>query len=298
MPTDKITAAVAGTWTLGDRTVRRLGFGSMRLTANPDRDVAIRVLRRAVELGVNHIDTAAYYYSPLHVSEQEPGPLRYATELIREALTPYPDDLVITTKVGFYGDPATGWHEATSPDALRSQVEDNLRRLGRDHLDVVNLRIIRRPGRDSIAESFGALAQMREEGLIRHLGISNVRVDHLDEAQAIAPVVCVQNGYSLDTHRTDDDFVRICGERGVAFVPFFAIAGSGREEAATSAHSEALLAVAAAHNATPHQVRLAWTLHQGEHVLAIPGTGNPHHVEDNIAAGALRLSDEELASLK
>jgi aryl-alcohol dehydrogenase-like predicted oxidoreductase len=297
MPTDKITAAAAGTWTLGDLTVHRMGLGSMRLTANPDREVAISVLRRAVELGVNHIDTAAYYYSPLRVTAEEPGPVRYATELIREALWPYPDDLVITTKVGFYGDPETGWHEATSADALRSQVEDNLRRLGRDHLDVVNLRIIKRPGRDSIAEPFGALAQMRDEGLIRHLGISNVRRDHLDEAQAIAPVVCVQNGYSIDTHRTDDDFVRICGERGVAFVPFFAIAGAARESGATSAHSEALQAVAAAHDMSPHQVRLAWTLHQGSHVLAIPGTGNPHHLEDNIAVGALRLSAAELASL-
>jgi aryl-alcohol dehydrogenase-like predicted oxidoreductase len=298
MPTDEITAAAAGTWTLGDRTVNRMGFGSMRITANPDRELAIRVLRRAVELGVNHIDTAAFYFSPGGTLQVGTGPVRYAAELIREALAPYPDDLVIATKVGPGADPSTGFYEVTSPAHLRSQVEENLRRLGRDYLDVVNLRIVKRPGRDSIAERFGALAQLRDAGLIRHLGLSNVRPDHLDEAQAIAPVVCVQNSYALDRHRIDDEFLSICGERGVAFVPFFAIAGARREAGAITDHSEAVRAVALAHEATPHQIRLAWTLHQGPHVLAIPGTGDPDHLVQNIAAGALRFSADELASLE
>ena len=298
MPTDEITAAAAGTWTLGDRAVNRMGFGSMRITANPDRELAVRVLRRAVELGVNHIDTAAFYRSPGGTLDVGTGPVRYAAELIREALAPYPDDLVIATKVGPGDDPSTGFYEATTPPQLRSQVEENLRRLGRDHLDLVNLRIVKRPGRDSIAERFGALAEMQDAGLIRHLGLSNVRVDHLDEAQAIAPVVCVQNGYAIDMRRPDDDLITICGERGVAFVPFFAIAGAQREAGAAADHSEGVRAVALAHGATPQQVRLAWTLHQGSHVLAIPGTGDLDHLVENIAAGALRLSAEELADLE
>jgi aryl-alcohol dehydrogenase-like predicted oxidoreductase len=297
MPTNETTAAAAGTWTLGDLTVNRMGFGSMRITANPDRDIAIRVLRQAVELGVNHIDTAAFYYSPGGILDVGTGPARYATELIREALAPYPEDLVITTKVGPGVDPEAGFYQATTAAQLRTQVEENLRRLGRDYLDVVNLRIIKKPGEDSIADRFGALAELRDEGLIRHLGISNVRADHLDEAQAIAPVVCVQNSYSIDTRRTDDEFVKVCGERSVAFVPFFAIAGAERESGATSEHTESVRKVALAHGATPQQVRLAWTLHQGQHVLAIPGTGNSEHLVENIAAGALKLSADELASL-
>ncbi|NUO60094.1 MAG: oxidoreductase [Hamadaea sp.] len=280
-----MNAADAGTWTLGDRVVNRLGFGSMRLTGNPDPQVPIGVLRRATELGVNHIDTATYYFDA-----------HYATELIRAALSPYPDNLVITTKVGFFRDDAGDWHEDRSVQGLREQVEDNLRRLGRDHLDVVNLRIIKRPGRDSIAESFGALADLRAEGLIRHLGISNVRVDHLDEAQAIAPVVCVQNNYAID-NRADDELLRVCGSRGVAYVPFFAIAGSAREGGATTDHSEAVAAVAAERHLSPHQVRLAWTLHQGDHVLAIPGTSDPAHLEQNVAVAGIRFTDAELARL-
>ncbi len=296
MPTHEITAAAAGNWTLGERTVHRMGFGSMRLTADADRRRAIRVLRRAVELGVNHIDTAAFYFSPGGILDVGTGPVRYATELIREAFAPYPEGLVIATKVGFAVDPSAGLGEATGPAQLRSQVEENLRRLGRDHLDVVNLRIIRRPGRDSVAESFGALAKMRDAGLIRHLGLSNVRVDHLDEAQAIAPVVCVQNSYAID-NRASEELLQVCGQRGVAFVPFFALAGAQREAGAVSEHSEAVRTVAATHGCTPQQVRLAWTLHQGRHVLAIPGTGSVEHLEDNVAAGALRLSADELAAL-
>ncbi|HEY3506454.1 MAG TPA: aldo/keto reductase [Actinocatenispora sp.] len=275
-----------------------MGFGSMRLTADPDPAAAVRVLRRAVELGVNHIDTAAFYVSPGGTLGVGTGPARYATDLIRTALSPYPEDLLIATKVGFAAGADGAVAEANSPAQLRHQIEENLRRLGRDHLDLVNLRIVRRPGRDSVAEAFGALAQMRDAGLVRHLGLSNVRADHLDEAQAIAPVVCVQNSYALDAHRSDDELVRICGQRGVAFVPFFALAGTRREAGAAVDHADAVHAVARAHDATPHQVRLAWTLHQGPHVLAIPGTGNPDHLAANIAAGGLRLTAEQLASLR
>lgn len=292
-----ISAAAAGTWTLGDRTVNRMGFGSMRLTADPDRDRAIRVLRRAVELGVNHLDTAAFYVSPGGTLGVGTGPARYATDLIREALAPYPDDLVVTTKVGFATGQNGGVTEAGTREQLRDQVEENLRRLGRDHLDVVNLRIVKKPGRDSVAERFGVLAEMRDAGLIRHLGLSNVRLDHLDEATAVAPVVCVQNSYALDNNRGDDGLLRACGERGIAFVPFFALAGSNREKGAATDHTEAVRAVARAHGATEHQMRLAWTLHQGLHVLAIPGTGDPDHLVQNIAAGALRLTEEDLAAL-
>jgi len=297
MPIEQITAAAAGVWTLGDRTVRRMGFGSMRLTANPDRDLAVSVLHRARELGVNHIDTAAFYVSPGGTLGVGSGPKRYATELIREALTPYPDDLVITTKVGPAVDPGSGWYQAKTASQLRRQVEENLHRLGRDQLDVVNLRIFKKPGHDSIAERFRALAELREAGLIRHLGLSNVRVDHLDEAEAIAPVVCVQNSYSFDHNRHDDEVLRACRERGIAFVPFFALAGTRREAGGLTDHSAAVRDIARAHEVTPHQVRLAWTLHQGLHVLAIPGTGDPAHLEANVAAGGLRLSDDELARL-
>jgi len=298
MPSQPVTAAAAGSWTLADRTVHRMGFGSMRVTANPDRDLAITVLRRAVELGVDHIDTAAFYFSPGGTLRVGSGPTRYATELIREALSPYPEELLIATKVGPGYDPETGeFVQATSPAALRAQVEENLRRLGRDHLDLVNLRILKRPGHDSVAEKFGALVELRDAGLIRHLGLSNVRLDHVDEAAAIAPVACVQNMYALDANRTEDALLRTCGERGIAYVPFFAIAGARREEGAGADHEAAVRAVARTHGVTPHQVRLAWTLHQGPHVLAIPGTGDPAHLEENIAAGALRLSADELAAL-
>lgn len=223
MDSESITAAVAGTWELGDLTVNRIGFGAMRLTANADgtpsdRDRAIAVLRRAVELGVNHIDTAAFYFSPL----------RSANELINRALAPYPDDLVITTKVGPGKDPSGAWLPPAGPGQLRGQVEENLRQLGRDHLDVVNLRV---HGPDSIAERFGALAELRDAGLIRHLGISNVRPKHLAEALAIAPVVCVQNRYGLGASPERRGFLRVCGEQGIAFVPFFAIAGEGARRA-------------------------------------------------------------------
>jgi aryl-alcohol dehydrogenase-like predicted oxidoreductase len=285
-------ASAAGTWRLGDRTVRRLGFGTMRLTGSEpfdqgvprDREASIRVLRRAVELGVNHVDTAAFYFSRL----------RSTNELINTALAPYGEDLVIVTKVGPGRDPSGEWYTAT-PEQLRGQVEENLRQLGRDHLDVVNFR--RMPSITSIAEHFGALAELRQAGLIRQLGVSNVTVEHMAEAQAIAPVVCVQNRFSLDV-RGHAEVLERCGEQGIAFVPFFAIAGAGHEggPAAESAEKE-VAAIAEAHGVSPAQVRLAWTLHQGPHVLAIPGTGDLAHLEQNVAAAALRLTGEEVARL-
>ncbi|MFC5170119.1 aldo/keto reductase [Streptomyces mutomycini] len=292
---ETITAAASGTWKLGDLTVNRLGFGSMRLAqdgtafadgTSSDRNRALRVLRRAVELGVNHIDTAAFYFSPL----------RSANELINSALAPYADDLVITTKVGPGRDPSGAWVWAT-PEQLRGQVEENLRQLGRDHLDVVNLRLAVSQASAPVAELFGALAELREAGLVRHLGISNTTPEQLTEARGIAPVVCVQNAYGLDSPADHHAFLRACGEQGIAFVPFFAIAGTGRERGAGTEQDDATLTVARNHGATPAQVRLAWTLHQGPHVLAIPGTGNPDHLVENVAAGALRLTAEDLALL-
>jgi pyridoxine 4-dehydrogenase len=299
--TQTITAAAAGTWLLGDLAVNRMGFGTMRLTARPDgtpsdRERAIGVLRRAVELGVNHIDTAAFYFSPL----------RSANELINRALAPYPDDLVITSKVWPGRDPSGEWVWA-APSQLRGQVEENLRQLGRDHLDVVNLRLPPSQATASIAEHFGVLAGLRDAGLIRHLGISNARPGHLAEAQAIAPVVCVQNSYGIGASADERDFLRSCGEQGVAFVPFFAIAGAAGARGASAAAGASgpsasgengeILAVARAHGATAAQVRLAWTLQQGAHVLAIPGTGDPDHLAANVAAGALRLTADEMGSL-
>ncbi|MFF3768663.1 aldo/keto reductase [Streptomyces sp. NPDC002232] len=294
MTPQTITAAASGTWKLGDLTVRRVGLGAMRLPQHGeafaadavprDRGRAIGVLRRAVELGVNHIDTAAFYFSPL----------RSANELINQALAPYPDDLVIVTKVGPGRDPAGQWLPHAGPGQLRGQVEENLRQLGRDHLDVVNLRIV---GTDSIAERFGALADLREAGLIRHLGLSNVHPHHLDEAQAIAPVVCVQNMYGVGASPEQRAFLDVCGAQGIAFVPFYSIAGTGRTAGATTDHSPEVRALARAHGVSTAQIRLAWTLHQGPHVLAIPGTGDLDHLTQNVATGSLRLAEDELAAL-
>ncbi|MDN0199059.1 oxidoreductase [Streptomyces sp. S.PNR 29] len=293
MSSETITADSAGTWKLGDLPVSRIGLGAMRLTGSAafhlgtpsDRDRSIAVLRKATDLGVNHIDTAAFYFSSL----------RSANELINSALAPYPDDLVIVTKVGPYRTWSGEWGTSARPEDLRGHVEENLRQLGRDHLDVVNLRRMRQ---DSIAEHFGALAELRQAGLIRHLGISNVEPRHLAEAQAIAPVVCVQNQYGIGFRDpATDELLRICGEQGIAFVPFFAIAGERGPQGAPTAHGEEVLAVARAHGASPAQVRIAWTLRQGAHVLAIPGTGNPDHLAENVAAGALHLTDEEVARL-
>ena len=273
--------------------VNRLGLGAMRLTGSAafglgspsDRDQSIRVLRRAVELGVNHVDTAAFYFSPL----------RSANELINTALAPYPEDLVIAAKVGPGRDPSGEWLPWARPDQLRGQVEENLRQLGRDHLDLVYLRAYPVA---SIAEHVEVLAGLRDAGLIRHLGVSSVTPAHLAQAQAIAPVVCVQNRFGIGAPAEARQFLRACGEQGIAFVPYFAIAGDAREGRPDGTEHDPVLAVAAAHGATPAQVRLAWTLQLGPHVLAIPGTGDPGHLEANVAAAALRLSPGEMATLE
>jgi len=292
-------AAAAGTWRLGDLTVNRLGFGAMRTTGTGgmdrgrprDRDSSIAVIRRAVELGVDHLDTAAFYFSSL----------RSANELINAALAAYPraerDDIVVATKVGPHRDPSGHWWTAR-PDQLRGLVEENLRQLGRDHLDVVNLRVM--PAMTSLADHLGALVECRQAGLVRHLGLSNVSPEQLEEAVALTEIVCVQNRHSLGYVRPDGEAIlRRCAELGIAFVPFFAIAGESREGTAVDRADEPvqLRRVATAHAATPAQVRLAWSLHQGSHVLAIPGTGDLGHLEENVAAAAIRLTDDELAAL-
>ncbi|MGW4484038.1 aldo/keto reductase [Amycolatopsis sp. NPDC004368] len=289
-----LPAAAAGTWQLGSLTVNRLGFGAMRLVPHTggtgaDRERAITVLRRALELGVNHIDTAAFYFTSRFSSN----------EIINAALAPYADDLVLTTKVGPGRDPSGQFLPFVRPDQLRGQVEENLRQLARDHIDVVNLRIgegLDR-GTGSIAEHFGALAELREAGLVRELGISNVGPEHLTEALAIAPVVCVQNQYGLTAVREDDELLRLCGEHGVAFVPWFAVASGQADQSGRPGAEERVAIVAERHDATPAQIRLAWTLAQGDHVLAIPGTGNPDHLAQNVAAAALRLTGDDLAEL-
>jgi aryl-alcohol dehydrogenase-like predicted oxidoreductase len=287
------TAHEAGTWPLGDLLVNRIGFGAMRLTGTgvfdrgvpSDRERSIAALRRAIDLGVNHIDTAAFYFSRL----------RSANELINRALAPYPDDLVITTKVGPGRDPSGEWLPWATPEQLRGQVEENLRMLGLDVLAVVNLRV---PGPVSIAEHFGALEQLRAAGMIRHVGVSGVTLEQLAEARAIAPVVCVQNRFAVDAQLADsDDVLRACGDQSIAFVPFFAVAGAGRHLGSHADDLPEVMAVASAHDVSAAQVRLAWTLRQGSHVLAIPGSSNPEHVTDNVGAGSLRLSDAELAAL-
>ncbi|MCF3964797.1 aldo/keto reductase [Streptomyces fuscigenes] len=288
------SARAAGTWRLGDLTVNRLGFGAMRLTGTEpfgdgvprDRERSIGVLRRAVELGVNHIDTASFYFSAT----------RSANELINRALAPYPEDLVITTKVWPGRDASGDWWWA-SPAQLRGQVEENLRGLGRDHLDVVNLRVPPRLRDGSIAEHVGALAELRDAGLIRHLGVSNVTAAQVAQARAVAPLVCVQNPYGIGAAQESRDLLRLCGELGLAFVPFFAIAGAGREAGPVGGEHPEVSEVAEAHGVSPAQVRLAWTLAQGPHVLAIPGTGDPDHLAQNMAAGALSLTPAELARL-
>ncbi|MFF3883820.1 oxidoreductase [Streptomyces sp. NPDC001914] len=276
----------------GDLGVARIGYGAMKLTGwprgeRPDRDTSLGILRRAVELGVNHIDTS-YYYARDGVS---------ANELIREALHPYPDDLVIVTKVGALvegGDIALPAAEKTglTADNLRRGVEANLRSLGLDRMDVVNLRMgdVGEAGATSLAEPLETLLALRDEGLIRHLGISNVSADQFAEARKIAPIACVQNLYNL-SRRDDDPLVDACAEAGIAYVPFFPVGGF---QPVTAEHLES---VAARHRATTPQVALAWLLARSPGILLIPGTGSLAHLEENIAAGALELSPEDLAEL-
>lgn len=275
-----------GHYRVADLELTRVGYGAMQL-AGPgvfgppkDHDAAIAVLRAAVDLGINHIDTSDYY-----------GP--YVTnELIREALAPYPDGLHIVTKVGARRDEHGGWPPARTPAELREQVHDNLRHLGLDALDVVNLRVggfeEAEPG--SIAEQFEALAELRQQGLIRHLGLSTVSAEQLAEAQSIAPVVCVQNRYNI-ARRGDDDLVDATARQGIAFVPYFPLGGF------SSLQSDALEAVAERLGATPLAVALAWLLHRSPNILLIPGTSSVAHLRENVAAAGLKLPDEAMAEL-
>ncbi|HEX4471203.1 MAG TPA: aldo/keto reductase [Nocardioides sp.] len=282
-------ASAAGTWALGDRTVNRLGFGAMRLTGTggmgqgDDRDPeqSAAVVRRAVELGVNHLDTAGFYFSPTG----------RANEIIRAALAPYPHGLTIATKVGPGRDLTTGaWGDWATPVQLRTHVEHNLETLGLDRLHVVNYRS---NGRDDVPAAVAALTALRDEGLLEHIGLSNVGVDALAASTKVGEISCVQNRHAPGYERADsDDVLAACLERGIAFVPFFTIAGQAREDAARERY-DAVQSVADAHDATPAQVRIAWTLALGPHVLAIPGTGELSHLEQNVAAASLRLTDKE-----
>jgi pyridoxine 4-dehydrogenase len=264
-----------------DLTLNRMGYGAMQL-AGPhvfgppaDRDAAIAVLRAAIELGINHIDTADFY-GP-HVTNQ----------IIKEALHPYPEDLHIVTKVGAVRDADGGWPRARSPRELREQVHDNLRNLGVDVLDVVNMRVggFDSPEPGSVAEPFGALAEMRNEGLIKHLGISTASAEQVAEAQSIAPVVCVQNMYNV-ANRADDGLVDALAKQGIAYVPYFPLGGF------TPIQHGTLDTVAARLGTSPLAVALAWLLHRSPNILLIPGTSSVGHLRANVAAADLTLPDD------
>jgi pyridoxine 4-dehydrogenase len=275
-----------GTYRVADLDFTRVGYGAMQL-AGPgvfgppkDRGEAVAVLRTAVDLGIRHIDTADFY-----------GP--YVTnEIIREALAPYPPDLRIVTKVGARRDERGGWPHARTPAELRAQVHDNLGRLGLDVLDVVNLRVggVEAPEPGSIAEQFEALAELRQQGLIRHLGLSTVTADQLAEAQSIAPVVCVQNLYNV-ARRGDDPLVDLTAAQGIAYVPYFPLGGF------SPLQSDALEGVAARLGATPMAVALAWLLRRSPNILLIPGTASVAHLRENVAAAALELPADAAADL-
>jgi aryl-alcohol dehydrogenase-like predicted oxidoreductase len=279
--------AKAGTFPLGRRSVKRMGYGAMQL-AGPgvfgppkDPDQARAVLREAVASGVDHIDTSDFY-----------GPF-VVNRLIREALHPYPDDLVLVTKVGAVRGPDASWNPAQSPAELVSAVHDNLRNLDVDVLDVVNLRItgaVHGPSEGAIAERFTALAELQRQGLIRHLGLSNVTAAQVEEARSIAPVVCVQNFYNL-VNRGDDDLLNTLDEAGIAYVPFFPLGGF------SPLQSQALSDVAANLGATPMQVALAWLLQRAPNILLIPGTSSLDHLRENLAAAELVLPEDAVAQL-
>ncbi|MGW8877326.1 aldo/keto reductase family oxidoreductase [Streptomyces mirabilis] len=276
-----------GTFTMAkDLTVTRMGYGAMQL-AGPhvfgppaDRDAAVAVLREAVERGITHIDTSDFY-----------GP--YVTnQIIKEALHPYPAGLHLVTKVGALRDAEGGWPKALSRDELRQAVHSNLKNLGLDALDVVNLRVggLDAPEPGSLAEPFTVLAELQQEGLIRHLGVSTVSAEQIKEAQSIAPVVCVQNFYNL-ANRADDALIDSLAEQGIAYVPYFPIGGFSPLQLDT------LHAVAGRLETTPVAVALAWLLQRSPNILLIPGTSSVAHLRDNIAAAALVLPEKELAEL-
>jgi len=285
----KPPAAQAGSYRVGDLDLNRIGYGAMQL-AGPgvfgpprDRAAAIDVLRSAVELGVNHIDTADAY-----------GP--YITnEIIRDALFPYDGDVHIVTKVGVVRDERGGWLPASSPQSLREQVHDNLRRLGLDVLDVVNLRTLagiadRAAVPDTLTPQFEALAELQQQGLIRHLGLSTVRLDQLAEAQQIAPVVCVQNFYNI-ANRADDGVLAATAEQRIAFVPYFPLGGF------SPLQSDVLDSIAKRLGATPTAVALAWLLQHSPNIMLIPGTSSVDHLRQNIAGAALALPPDAVAEL-
>ncbi|MFJ3823621.1 aldo/keto reductase family oxidoreductase [Streptomyces nodosus] len=275
-----------GTWALGELTVTRFGYGAMQL-AGPwvmgppaDHGGALAVLRQAVDLGITHIDTSDAY-----------GP-RVTNELIREALHPYPESLHIVTKVGANRDEQGGWPTARQPEDLRRQVHDNLRSLRLDVLDLVNLRLGNAEGLQpgSLAEAFETLVELQQQGLIRHLGVSNATEEQVTEAQSIAPIVCVQNMYNL-AHRHDDKLIDRLATDGVAYVPFFPLGGF------TPLQSSALSAVAARLEATQMSVALAWLLQRSPNILLIPGTSSTAHLRENIAGAGLPLPHQDLAEL-
>ncbi|MRW87975.1 oxidoreductase [Pseudoduganella sp. FT26W] len=269
-----------------DLHLNRIGYGAMQL-AGPhvwgppkDRAAAVAVLRAAMELGVNHIDTSDFY-GP-HVTNQ----------IIREALHPYRDDLTIVTKIGFRRGDDQSWLPAASAEELRSAVHDNLRNLGLDVLDVVNYRAPGLEGADgsSIAEPLSAMLRLKEEGLIRHIGLSNVNAEQVAEAQRITDIVCVQNHYNL-AHRKDDALIDTLAAQGIAYVPFFPLGGF------SPLQSDVLTQTAAALHATPMQVALAWLLQRSPNMLVIPGTSSVAHLRENVAAGALELDAATVQAL-
>ncbi|QIS22100.1 aldo/keto reductase family oxidoreductase [Nocardia terpenica] len=276
-----------GTWPLGDLTVTRFGYGAMQLTGPgvmgppADRDGALAVLREVVDSGITHIDTADAY-----------GP-RVTNQLIREALHPYPEPLHIVTKVGATRDPQGGWPPARQPDQLRHAIHDNLAALGLDVLDVVNLRLGNAAGPQpgSLAEPFQTLAELQQQGLIRHLGVSNATAEQVAEAQTIAPIVCVQNMYNL-AYRRDDDLIDTLAAQGIAYVPFFPLGGFNPLQSA------ALSTVATRMNTTPMSVALAWLLHRSPNILLIPGTSSTTHLHQNLTGARLPLSDKEIDELE
>ncbi|WP_369915080.1 aldo/keto reductase family oxidoreductase [Xanthomonas sp. NCPPB 3005] len=279
--------STAGTFSLGDRTVTRIGYGAMQL-AGPgvfgppkDRDAALAVLREAVASGVDHIDTSDFY-----------GP-HITNQLIREALHPYPQQLTIVTKVGAVRGDDASWLPAQSPAELTQAVHDNLRNLGVEVLDVVNLRVMLdayKPSEGSIEAQFSALAELQQRGLIRHLGISNATAAQVQEARGIAKVVCVQNHYNL-AHRADDALIDALGRDGIAYVPFFPLGGF------SPLQSDSLSSIAQDLGAKPMQVALAWLLARAPNILLIPGTSSVAHLRENLAAAELSLSDDVLAAL-